>query len=165
MRIKLFEEYLTENVDFFNKIDSVEWGDKYWRISSLDDEESFTNKELNQIRQHFKSWVIENNRRPFMRSLYHKGQSNMAFRIMKTGDEWYYVSDMCNGVESDNRYYKCDQIEGLIRCLDHCISFQIEKEKKRKKAVKKIKKRFPRASSNTIRKILSLLSSKGLKNR
>lgn len=143
--------FLNENVDYlFSQVTHDEWSAKHWY-----NEEEFTDQELSQIKKHFKNWDIGDhpNGKLFSRGLYHKGQTNKGFRIMKTADEWYYVGDMHD--DTTNRWYKCDQMEGLINCLNHCISIQIEKEKEREKAIQKIKKRFPRASSNTIRKILS----------
>ena len=65
-----------------------------------------------------------------------------------------YVSDMHDEVDLTNRYYKCDQLEGLFKCLNHCISIQIEKEKEREKAIQKIKKKYPRADRDTLLSIL-----------
>lgn len=143
---------LNENAgSLFTKTTHAEWTTKHGY-----NEEEFTDQELSQIKNHFKNWDIGGhpNGKFFLQGLYHKGQTNKGFRILKAADEWYYVADMHDEVDLANRYYKCDQLEGLINCLNHCISIQIEKEKEMEKEIQKIKKIYPRAGRDTLLSIL-----------
>ena len=104
---------LNENAgSLFTKTNHDTWVTMHWY-----NEEEFTDQELGQIKQHFKNWYIDDTSgKLFVRGLYHKGKNNKGFRIMKTADEWYYVFDM-HAVDLTNKYYKCDQIDGLLNFI------------------------------------------------
>jgi len=42
--------------------------------------------------------------------------------LEKMSDEWYYVRFQDSVNPPSNRYYKCDQLNGLLECLDHIKS-------------------------------------------
>lgn len=52
-----------------------------------------------------------------------KGKIIYIFKIVKTPDDWYYVSYNSNDnsdVYSKDIAFKCDQLEGVIECIKDC---------------------------------------------
>jgi len=52
-----------------------------------------------------------------------RGDSPIYFNIYKTDDDWYYLyynrDEIINGKKEDMEYYyRCDQFDGLLQCLE-----------------------------------------------
>jgi len=48
-----------------------------------------------------------------------------AMKVYKASDDWFYVVDHYTDPSVDIRdikHYKCDQLDGLLDCLDACIN-------------------------------------------
>ena len=48
-----------------------------------------------------------------------------AIKVYKASDDWFYVADYYTDPSADikdKEHYKCDQLDGLLDCLDACIN-------------------------------------------
>ena len=66
----------------------------------------------------FKKFFIKNFKYISLFSPFNSG----SIEICKSSDEWYYVEYVGN-------FYKCDQLDGLIDCIQYCISLNKFKPK------------------------------------
>ena len=94
--IKLFEEY---NNDYYHEISKEEY-DLYMNS------EVFTDEEINSLKKLiFGIKLISGSLIKFKKSFY----------IDKLPDEWYILNDYNHN--NNPIYYKCDQFEGLLKCI------------------------------------------------
>ena len=110
--IKLYESF--EN--YYEKIDAHEFINHY-----LGDE-NFNEKEILVIDNILPKWNKDSrNQYPWCRT-YHSGKFYIV--ITKHVDEWYLVRCYIdqNNIEE---YYKCDQFEGLIKCLTDKLIYKV----------------------------------------
>lgn len=75
----------------------------------------FNEMELNQIFGHVKGLGINIYKRSPYALRFIVG--TIRFEILKLEDEWFILE------QSPNKYYKCDQIYGLLKCLDEVLGF------------------------------------------
>ncbi len=137
-RIKLFEEYS----QLYQEIDKTEWrynfsggyglnynGEPDFTRTFLGNYEDFTQKEINTLKEFFYTWWITGPHGKLLSDYkdykglniinIHKTKEKMklnngfsGYSIGKCADEWYYLYN-----KNDNRYFKCDSFEGLIKCI------------------------------------------------
>ncbi len=109
---------------------------------SNEEVESFTKLELNSIKSllgdkytYDNTWISEASRKKMSKldislkdqSGYHTDREGFkrkyrsdiinSYVIIKLRDEWFLLEDMTD--LSSHQYYKCDQIEGLLKLIEH----------------------------------------------
>ena len=95
-----------------NKEYTIITKDEFEKSIYIENNEDFTKKEIASLPYDLK---IDTNNYLSIMSLYDR-TCLKYIRITKTKDEWFYV-------RYDNYYhYKCDQITGLINCIDNILS-------------------------------------------
>ena len=144
--LKLFEHY-----NDYDEVDSSNFYDSMHRDGSHDLTFDLTNDELNNIKNIFPaasfSMEVDSENLSYdvkfllidvpVNSKMRKGVSDVFMHVYKMDDEWYmvYYCDAgkykCDDIdnfndwyESHEKYYKCDQYPGLIKCLSD-ISKQV----------------------------------------
>lgn len=119
-------EILTyERFNLFSKKDSSYYEEiDHAYILDVVKRDVFYNKEIDSIRKRVKSelevFLSEEDNRQY---LYYKKRNNDHY-ILKNKDEWYYIMvrirkyHMDDSVSIRDVYYKCDQFDGLLKCLE-----------------------------------------------
>ena len=116
--IKLFEEYN----QYYNVIEE----EKFYDLCGINQENNtltFSDDEINILSKEVKDINLINNKKYISMYTYITMKSNIdnTIVIYKIPDEWYLVAYIVHGeVANGGRsymYYKCDQIEGLIKFI------------------------------------------------
>ena len=118
--LKRFNESIKSVNNFYFKIESSEY------YSMINQAEEFLNREINIINDCFKKYNIKS---PFTHFLFKKSfkiKGDKWIDVTKTKDEWFILKISpikFNDIDNvdDDIYYKCDQIDGLIKFLDNWI--------------------------------------------
>ena len=116
--IKIFEEYN----QYYTEIDVIEFLDMIgMQLPNVDAEEetkystlAFTDYEIN-ILSRIKDIDISNNNNTLYANIsfiYYKNTNPYRVCIYKLPDEWFLIRNSI-------KYYKCDQMEGLIKCINN----------------------------------------------
>ena len=131
--IKLFEEYN----EFYTEIDADEY-DVSTEIYALTGRDSFdehnqnwvefTQSEISTLRDliiapyRINPFTVSSAPKSYIEFVYKKEHPNngKVVVIIKTKDEWYYVRIAQYAIRL-YKYYKCDQWEGLLKCLIYNI--------------------------------------------
>lgn len=114
----------------FNESDEYEYYatymDEYFNSEDVD----FTQREIEMIRIFIKPKLINfsfnKNKEEQYISINEFESGNIinneypGIVIIKSNDEWFYVRHRINNVRI-NSYYKCDQVEGLLTCLNDIV--------------------------------------------
>lgn len=112
--IKLFDSLLYDEISF----------DEYSRLAFFDENitsEMFTKDEIEKIESICGKMNLRiekddsGNKLIYLQSKILKYQSEL-YDINKINDE-YYLFQYHNSIKGINKYYKCDQFDGLISCL------------------------------------------------
>ena len=109
--IKLFEEYN----QYYTKSGEEEFYDLCHENTLVftDDEINILNKEL-EVDISLRNNVKYDDKHTYINFTFNKNYTKERIYMYKIPDEWYIVEhDIANIA-----YYKCDQIEGLLKCLN-----------------------------------------------
>ena len=138
--IKLFEQYN----QYYQEISEVEYDGKLFPYpefppdprSRPENQDDFDDNEIKILKNLYDvevQYSSHNNyielRNPIYDNEYPKDlqikmrehKIGIVYFLNKLTDEWYLVCDSFNG-----KYYKCDQFEGLLKCLDDILKFEID---------------------------------------
>ena len=111
--IKLFEEY---NQYYYTEKDM----DEFYNLCN-DKTLIFSNDEINYLREKVKGkFLLTRNYKTGKYtyiSFIKDGDSDRIF-IYKLPDEWYIAEPTVRFDDMEYKYYKCDQLEGLVKCLN-----------------------------------------------
>jgi hypothetical protein len=138
MKIKLFEEYNQETyweitdreyssfmygTDYYDENKSEEFAKENWKL--------FTEQEINMINQvcRFRKRVITSSY--LSRQYFCDELNNIEITITKLDDEWFYivvVGKVSRGLVGW-KIYKCDQLDGVVDCLE-MLKKKYHKQKK-----------------------------------
>ena len=126
MYIKLFENFLgTQPLAAYSELDPIDFNNKiYSERPNLEKMEAFTDSEVKLVGECLPKFDIQ------LSKLVDREQSLDCIlvcdhftnrklicnvTIIKFKDDWYYVRTM---KYSDNKFYECDQLDGLKELLD-----------------------------------------------
>ena len=116
--IKLFEHYN----EYYTEISSNIYYKKF------DDRLILNENEINEINNFFDSWTKYNYIKYIEYTIWIQSDYK-EICLYKISDEWYYIRFYFSEYEAYTdkikseiyKYYKCDQLEGLIKCLEKLI--------------------------------------------
>ena len=109
MRIKLFENFDS----LYSKIDLGEYDKQRERLLTLGEEKSKLKSIIKGDRIVFHYTSVGNRNIEYLYSRI--DFPNIQFSILKMDDEWYLLVICLNN--KDSTYYKCDRMDGLLKCL------------------------------------------------
>ena len=104
--IKLFEEYN----EYYHEITQKEFNNG--------EEINFTRKEIQYLTKLYKNIKTSDYASKLLDNFLILRKDNLVINIYKLPDEWYIVGVIPNIFPHKPIYYKCDQMEGLVKLLD-----------------------------------------------
>ena len=115
--MKLFEKFFKEQSEYYTKISMEE----YYNIQGLraeSDDSRIINFNIDNIkilRNKFPTLIIANtNHKIIIRT-----ELFYLVDIQQAEDDWFYLYLMISHKYDQVEVYKCDQLEGLIRCIEN----------------------------------------------